>query len=101
MARSHSIVSSRWGRRTGTTGSGTSATAGSAWTHVIFELSEPTMTRVQGAGAFADSLGDVVELRILSSASAAWRGDMMTATIHLDNIFASTVPVELQSFSVE
>jgi len=62
------------------------------WYEVEFEISDSTMTLVEGTGSLASTLDNVVELRILSSASPSWRGDDIPAVLGVDNIgFAAAV----------
>jgi len=59
------------------------------WYVVTFLLSESDMTRVGGTQPLATVLASVTELRILSSTVPAWRGDVLVATLGVDNITAS------------
>ena len=80
---------------------------GGVWTSTVFELNDSALIQVLGNGCtgsdtVAQVLANVTELRILSaSGGAAWAGDAIIATLGVDNITASTVPVELQNFNVE
>jgi hypothetical protein len=56
------------------------------WYEAEFEISDSTMTLVEGTGSLASTLDNVVELRILSSASPSWRGDDIPAVLGVDNI---------------
>ena len=47
-------------------------------------------------------LAAVSEFRIISVQGApSWIGDALVGTLGVDNVFASTVPVELLEFTVE
>lgn len=71
------------------------------WRTATFTLSEAEMTQAEGSGTFTATMDDVNQLRILSAASPAWRGDAIPATLGVDNIQVVSVPVELQSFSID
>lgn len=75
----------------------------SGWQNVSFTLSEAEMTDVSLAPprALSDVLADVQEFRILSSTAAQWQGDQIAATLQVDNIQVTSLPVGLQSFSVD
>jgi hypothetical protein len=57
-----------------------------SWHGVVFVLSDSTMTLVEGSGSLAQTLGNVVELRILSSFAPSWRGDRVLALLGVDNL---------------
>jgi len=62
------------------------------WYEVEFEISESTMTLVEGSGSLGSTLDHVVELRILSSFTPSWRGDKVLAVLGADNItFAAAI----------
>jgi len=56
------------------------------WYEVTFDLTESAMTLVEGAGSLDSVLDNVVEMRILSSAQPAWRGDDIAGVLGVDNI---------------
>jgi hypothetical protein len=56
------------------------------WYEVVFDLSDSAMTLVGGAGTLASTLDNVIEMRILSSASPAWIGDDIAGALGVDNI---------------
>ena len=64
-------------------------TAGSGWNFVIIPISMSDFTSVGGSN-IEDTLLDVNTVRILSSATPAWIGDSVAATMEVDNIEAST-----------
>ena len=65
------------------------------WYEVTFDLTESAMTLVEGAGTLDSVLDNVVEMRILSSAQPAWRGDDIAGVLGVDNItFAAVVFVD-------
>lgn len=65
---------------------------GSGWQKVSFELDPAGLTRVSGSDSLATVLGDVGELRILSSVSATYIGDVLTGTLGMDNLTAVPEP---------
>jgi len=72
------------------------------WTPVVFEVSEAAMTRVGGVQTFDVAFAAVGQLRILSfQGGPSWMGQLVAATLGVDNITTSLVPVELQQFTVE
>lgn len=74
----------------------------SGWAPAVFDLDESSMVRVSGIDDLPAVLASVSELRVLSAQSGpSWVGDLVAATLGIDNVFASTVPVELQTFTVE
>lgn len=75
--------------------------ADGAWYPVMFELSNADMTLVSGSETLSDVLDAVFELRILSSSVPNSRGDNISATLGVDNFQVYSVPVELQSFTVD
>lgn len=75
--------------------------ADSQWHPVVFELIDADMTLVSGTETLSQVLDDVFELRILSSAAPNFAGDRLEATLGVDNFRVVSVPVELQSFTIE
>jgi hypothetical protein len=71
------------------------------WQTYVYELNLQSMTRVSGAASLDAVLANVNTMRILHNGAAAWRGDSVVGDLGLDNITASLVPVELQSFTVD
>jgi hypothetical protein len=70
--------------------------AGSEWTQILIPITAADMTSVSdgfdGGSAGTDinvTLAGVTELRILSSINPAWRGQVTSAEMHIDNITAS------------
>ncbi len=61
------------------------------WYEVVFDLTDSAMTLVEGAGTLDSVLDNVVEMRILSSAQPAWRGDDIQALLGVDNIVFDAV----------
>lgn len=62
------------------------------WYDVVFEMTDSTMTLVEGSGSLSATLDNVVEMRILSSFSPSWHGDQIQAVLGVDNIaFAAAV----------
>jgi hypothetical protein len=64
------------------------------WYDVVFEMTDSTMTLVEGSGTLAATLDNVVELRILSSFSPSWHGDQIQAVLGVDNIAFDAVIFE-------
>ncbi len=81
--------------------SAVSLPADGVWNAVSFQLIDAAMTQVAGAGTLSQTLSDVIELRVLSSAVPLWRGAQVAATLGVDNFRVTSVPVELQSFTIE
>jgi len=65
-------------------------TAGSGWTRVIIPISASDFTVAEGVETAANILQNVFTVRIISSASPVWRGDVVAATIQVDNVKAAT-----------
>ncbi|MCK0178241.1 T9SS type A sorting domain-containing protein [Flavobacteriaceae bacterium S0862] len=65
-------------------------TAGSGWQLVEIPITASDFTLVSGGSDIAATLGNVYEMRILSSASPSWIGETIASTIGLDNISAYT-----------
>lgn len=71
--------------------------AGTGWTTVTIPISSGDLVSVgdgnDGGVAGFDvgmTLGEVSQMRILSSPTAAWRGEIIDAEMHVDNIEAAT-----------
>lgn len=70
--------------------------SGSGWTHVVFSLAPGDLTAVSGRSGddgndVLATLTNVLELRLLNSASPDWTGLPVVATLGIDNI--ATVPL--------
>lgn len=74
---------------------------GGGWVTASFILSESEMTQVLGTDPFATTISDVFEFRLLSATSAVWEADPAAHRVGVDNIEIASVPVELQSFSID
>lgn len=61
---------------------------GGGWQPVAFDLTASSLTRVQGTGTLATVLGNVTEIRILSSANPHFRGDPIAGTLGTDKLRA-------------
>lgn len=59
--------------------------ADSTWRNIEFLIDESTMTQVAPGGTLEDTLRDVTEIRILSSAAADCRGDRLEAIVGYDD----------------
>lgn len=73
-----------------------SLSAGSEWQIVVFSIEPSDMTSVGGTDASA-TLGNVTELRILHNATPSWIGASIVATLGVDYISASEIPVSVES----
>lgn len=71
------------------------------WYPIGFELSEATLTLVSGLETLSEVLDDVLEMRILAATDPDFQGDRVAATLGVDNFRVLSVPVELQSFSID
>jgi hypothetical protein len=72
------------------------------WRSNTFGLNTTDLSLVSGSEPLNAVLGNVLFLRILSARnSPAWNGDVVDATLGVDNIFFNAVPVQLQTFTVE
>jgi hypothetical protein len=58
------------------------------------------MTLVQGTDSLATVLEDVAELRILSAASPDYRGDIVSATLGVDNIRAINLTPRITAVAI-
>jgi len=64
--------------------------AGGGWESVTIPISASDFTIVTGATTADNVLTSVTVMRILSSVTPSWNGDAVAATLHIDNIRAST-----------
>jgi hypothetical protein len=87
------------------TTNGVSVPAGGPWTEIGIPIAASDFTSVSdgsdgGVAGFdiAATLADVTEMRILSSPTPAWRGEVIDAEMHLDNITALAA-LSLDEFS--
>ncbi len=71
------------------------------WRQVTFTLSDAEMTMVGGIDPLSLVLTNVVQFRVLSSASPSWQGDSIAGTLGMDDINITQLPVEVESFSVD
>lgn len=62
--------------------------ADDVWRQASFDLSSTSLTRIQGTSSRAAVLSSVAELRILSAAQPDFRGDIISATLGVDDIEA-------------
>ncbi|MEZ4802482.1 MAG: T9SS type A sorting domain-containing protein [Gelidibacter sp.] len=81
---------------------------GTGWQTVVIPIDVTDMTLVSGANCCppgtdaAATLASVSEMRILSSAAADYRGDIIAGEMHIDNITAvTTLTINEQSLSNE
>ena len=66
---------------------------GSGWTQVFFSFDEQDMTQIQGSLPYSQAISNVPQLRILSAASPAFRGDLIAGTLGVDSLTAVAIPV--------
>jgi len=77
---------------------------GSGWTRAVFSLLPGDLISVSSPGGHTTgndvqaTLGNVLELRLLNSASPDWNGLRTTATLGVDNIHAVPLPPALALF---
>ena len=74
--------------------------SGSGWTHTVFSLLPGDLVPVSGRSGVAGNdvaaaLGNVLELRLLNSATPDWNGLPVSATLGVDNITAVPLPSAL------
>jgi hypothetical protein len=62
------------------------------WHHAVFRLDDASMTAIGVPPTLSQVLSGPRELRIIHSAGPAINGDMIAATLGVDNIRASPVP---------
>ncbi|WCO00625.1 T9SS type A sorting domain-containing protein [Psychroserpens ponticola] len=66
-------------------------TAGSGWSEIVIPISASDFTLISGGSTIETALTNVSAMRILSSDSPTWSSPhTIAATLHLDNITAST-----------
>jgi hypothetical protein len=63
------------------------------WHHVVFPLTEATMTPVNGPTPFDTFMTSPLEMRILHSVAPDVNGDPVTAVVGVDNIQAIVTPI--------
>lgn len=73
-----------------------SLSAGSGWQTVVFPIGPSDLTAVDGGTDVNATIGNVTELRILHNPSPDWRGVSIAATLGVDNITASDMPVSVE-----
>jgi hypothetical protein len=74
------------------------------WRNFTFPLQTSSMVLAGGSSGsepLNTVLSNAIELRIVSGTLPNWIGTAVVGTLGIDNVFASTVPVELQSITVE
>ena len=86
------------------TQSSISLASGSDWTHVVFSLAPADLVPVSGNSGVTGNdvmaaLGNVVELRLLNSATPDWAGTPVGATLGIDNIHVVPLPPALGLFA--
>lgn len=79
------------------TDSSVSLNSGSDWTHAVFSLAPGNLVPVSGRSGTTGNdvmvaLGNVLELRLLNSATPDWNGLPVTATLGIDNVRAVSLP---------
>jgi hypothetical protein len=73
-----------------------SLSAGSGWQTVVFPIGPSDLTLVDGGTNVNATLSNVTELRILHNTSPNWKGASIAATLGVDNITASDMPVHVE-----
>ena len=73
-----------------------SLSAGSGWQTVVFPIEPSDLTSVDGGADVNATLGNVTVLRILHNTSPSWRGASIAATVGVDSITASDIPVHVE-----
>ena len=71
---------------------GFSINPGSGWQEFSFDLTADDVVLLTGSASFAEGFANIVEMRILSSANPAFSGDLIAATVGVDNITAIPEP---------
>jgi hypothetical protein len=74
--------------------------ADAMWRDIIFGISSSDLSLIEGSSSITETLTNVVELRILSSAGGPnFQGDRIAGTLGVDNITAVPVPAAILLFS--
>lgn len=72
----------------------TALLADGVWRTSAFDLTATAMTNLAGSETLAQVLANAAELRLLSAATGpAFNGDSIVATLGVDNITATSIPV--------
>jgi hypothetical protein len=72
---------------------GFSLPADGTWHHALFSLLDPNMTSLGGSPPFSTALASgIQEMRIIDAAAPAFVGDVIAATLGIDNITAVPEP---------
>jgi len=71
------------------------------WQPAVFPLDALSLSLASGTDDLNTVLSSVTEMRFISASTVTHQGDEIIGTLAVDNVTASTVPVELQKFSVE
>ena len=71
---------------------GFSINPGSGWQEFSFNLTAEDVILLTGTASFAQGFANITEMRILSSATPAFSGDVIAATVGVDNITAIPEP---------
>jgi hypothetical protein len=66
--------------------------AGSGWQTLTFDLTPAALTSIGGTQSLSGVLGAVGELRFLSASGTTFQGDVIAATVGIDNIRALRLP---------
>lgn len=75
--------------------------ANGSWASYVFELNEISMVRISGSGSLVDAALNVTSTRLLHSSVPSWEGGSIAGDLGVDDITASTLPVELETFTVD
>ena len=60
--------------------------SGSGWYHVVFDLTDASMTSVGGTQTLAEVLASVTELRVLAANVPDWNGASIVGVLGVDNL---------------
>ncbi len=71
---------------------GFSINPGSGWQEFTFDLTAEDVVLLSGTASFAQGFANIAEMRILSSVNPAFSGDLIAATVGIDNITAIPEP---------
>lgn len=72
------------------------------WHSLTFDIDQASLSTINGTDNWNTVMSSVSEMRILDAAAGpAWVGDAGDASLGVDNITATIVPVEMQRFSIE
>jgi hypothetical protein len=59
---------------------------GSGWTAGFYPISESTLIRLDGSDSFSQAFLDITEVRLFSAVAPAFSGDLIAATVGVDDL---------------